>query len=254
MICSIQWWQSCGAMNECNRDIRRRSALGLWCNWHFQPQSFVVLCILLRWQVLLLMWWSWIEGAKTIPVCQGLQSRQLHLCRKWIKNHKGTFGNSKDCNKVVTILATNDLPNVSLIFISRDCPNPWEYGVFLCQTTGEGSQCKEAGIEKTNHSLQATSAIARFAAGVPEKVIKEVTGHKPSKALEIYERPTVHQKQALSNVLNGSCRGDFGAEVTKMQGGEKELLKTSTTRQNGGTPFMGSLFQGLNNCTVNITP
>ena len=61
-----------------------------------------------------------------------------------------------------------------------------------------------------------------FAAGVPEKMIKEVTGHKSSKALEIYERPTVPQKQALANVLNGSCRSDFSAEVTKMQGGEKK--------------------------------
>ena len=84
-------------------------------------------------------------------------------------------------------------------------------------------------------------------------MIKEVTGHRSSKALEIYERPTVPQKQALANVLNGSCRGNFGAEVTKMQGGEKRIIKTSTTQQLGA-PFMGSLFQGLNNCTVNIAP
>ena len=70
--------------------------------------------------------------------------------------------------------------------------------------------CKEVGIEKkTNHSLRSTGATAMFAAGVPEKMIKEATGHKSSKALEIHERPTVPQNQALSNVLNRSCRGDL---------------------------------------------
>ena len=39
-----------------------------------------------------------------------------------------------------------------------------------------------------------------------------------------------------------------------MQGGEKRVTKSSNTQQNGGTPFTGSLFQGLNDCTVNITP
>ena len=58
---------------------------------------------------------------------------------------------------------------------------------------------RTAGIKKkTNHSLQATGAMAMFAAGVPEKMIKEVTGHKSSNALEIYKRPTVPQKQALA--------------------------------------------------------
>ena len=41
------------------------------------------------------------------------------------KNHKGTFGSSKDSNKVVTILATNDWPKcvVYLLDISRDYQN-----------------------------------------------------------------------------------------------------------------------------------
>ena len=44
---------------------------------------------------------------------------------------------------------------------------------------------------------------AMFAAQVPEKMIKAVTGHKSSKALALYERPTLAQKQALSKVLAG---------------------------------------------------
>ena len=201
------------------------------------------------------------------------------------KNHKGTFGNGKDSNKVVTILATDDCPKCVVylldLYLNRlpkppedmefffakpldkvpsDRKAPWFHSLPVGKNTLGGllaDICKEAGIEKkTNHSLRATGATAMFAAGVPEKMIKEVTGHRSSKALEIYERPTVPQKQALANVLNGSCCGNFGAEVTKMQGGEKRITKTSTTQQfeNGGAPFMGSLFQGLNNCTVNIAP
>ena len=104
---------------------------------------------------------------------------------------------------------------------------PWFHSLPVGKNTLGGllaDICKEAGIEKkTNHSLRATGATAMFAAGVPEKMIKEVTGHRSSKALEIYERPTLPQKQALANV--GSCHGNFGAEVTKMQGGEKGSLK-----------------------------
>lgn len=67
------------------------------------------------------------------------------------------------------------------------------------------NMCIEAGIqEKTNHSLHATGATAMFAAQVSEKMIKDVRGHKSSKALALYERPTVAQKQGLSMVLAGS--------------------------------------------------
>ena len=50
----------------------------------------------------------------------------------------------------------------------------------------------------TIHSLRATGATTMFNAQVPEKMIKEVTGHCSSKALALYERP---QKQAVSKVL-----------------------------------------------------
>ena len=48
---------------------------------------------------------------------------------------------------------------------------------------------EEAGIVgKTNHSLRATSASTMFAAGVPEHIIQEVTGHRSIEALRSYER------------------------------------------------------------------
>ena len=61
-----------------------------------------------------------------------------------------------------------------------------------------------------------------FAAQVPEKMIKDVTGHKSSKALGLYKQPSVAQKQALSKVLAGSESHGPGAtsfteEIDKLQ-------------------------------------
>ena len=44
-----------------------------------------------------------------------------------------------------------------------------------------------------NHTLKATKASALFNAGIPEKMIREVTGHR-SNALQLYERPAVEQQ------------------------------------------------------------
>lgn len=62
--------------------------------------------------------------------------------------------------------------------------------------------CQEAGqLEKkqTNHSLTVTEATN---AKVPEKMIKDITGHSSSKALSLYER-LLAQKQASSKVISG---------------------------------------------------
>ena len=59
--------------------------------------------------------------------------------------------------------------------------------------------CREAGISE-KHSLRATGVSALFNAGVPEKLIKDVTGHQ-SNALHLYERPSLEQRQAISKVL-----------------------------------------------------
>ena len=57
-----------------------------------------------------------------------------------------------------------------------------------------------------------------FAAQVPERMIKDVIGHK---ALALYERPTLGQKQALSKVLAGgpasSSSTSFSEEVEKLR-------------------------------------
>ena len=55
----------------------------------------------------------------------------------------------------------------------------------------------------TNHSLRATAATRMFAAGVPEKVDAEFTGHKSLNALHQYERTSVDQVQAVVWQLPG---------------------------------------------------
>ena len=63
------------------------------------------------------------------------------------------------------------------------------------------TMCQEAGIPpKTNHSLRATAATALFNANVSKKVIRDVTGHHSS-SLQLYEHPTLQQKQVVSSVL-----------------------------------------------------
>jgi len=93
--------------------------------------------------------------------------------------------------------------------VPADPKEPW----FYPNPTGKNTlhsllhtMCKEeAGIEdkKSNHSLRASGTTAMFAVQVPEKMIKEETGHTSSKALAIYECPTLAHRQAPSKVLAG---------------------------------------------------
>ena len=85
--------------------------------------------------------------------------------------------------------------------------------------------CSEAGIheKKTNHSLRATGASALFNAGVSEKLIRDVTGHRSS-ALHLYERPTIEQKQSVSKVL---VQGDN--EFQKGKDGAKDCTGVTVT-------------------------
>lgn len=60
-----------------------------------------------------------------------------------------------------------------------------------------------AGLSRyTNHSLRATSATRMFNAGVPEKIVAEVTGHKSLGALRQYERTTDIQCKAVGESIS----------------------------------------------------
>ncbi len=73
------------------------------------------------------------------------------------------------------------------------------------------NMCNEAQIDgrKANHSLHSTGASELFQAGVPEKIIKERTGHHSLEALQTYERTTTEQQQAISDILSAEKKITF---------------------------------------------
>ena len=101
--------------------------------------------------------------------------------------------------------------------------------------------CHEAGIseKKSNHSLRATGATALFNAGIPEKLIKDVTGHR-SNALHLYERPSLQQRQEVSKVL---VQGAGNKENTPQMGNHPMQRVSSNV--------LGSVFSGV---SINISP
>ena len=63
--------------------------------------------------------------------------------------------------------------------------------------------CVDASIcgRKTNHSLRATGVSDLFQAGVPDKIIKERSGHLSMDGLHQYQRTTSEQEENVSKVL-----------------------------------------------------
>ena len=116
------------------------------------------------------------------------------------------------------------------------------------------AMCKEAGIKekKSNHSLHATGATALFNAGVTEKLIRDVTGHR-SKALELYERSSLKQQQSVSRIL---MQGKENANPQQLPANpEQPSCMSSSVSHNVVSPSVfGSLSSGLNNCNVTISP
>ena len=201
------------------------------------------------------------------------------------KNHPGGFGCGHSSNKVVTLYKNQGFEPQCVVFLLdfyfSKCPQPAKADVFYLRPlpkvpSGHDSpwfssvplgknklaqfvkeMCKEADVggNKTNHSLRATGATAMFSAGVPEKLVKSVTGHKSTKALEIYERLTAEQKEAVSKVL--TLGGEYAPQPTKPQDGmntaPQQLNVLQAASQRGGN-LMGTMFSGLSGCTINITP
>ena len=107
-----------------------------------------------------------------------------------------------------------------------------------------------------------------FTAGVPEKIIKSVTGHKSSKALELYERPTVDQMKAVSKVMTNP-KSSFLCEVEQLQSSKDEgnsimteiqqdvrqsykRKQVSNEKTNYG--LVRSMFSGLSDCPITFSP
>ena len=81
---------------------------------------------------------------------------------------------------------------------TKSCRHQWE----TLLSSMLKNMCLLAGVEgnKTNHSFRATGATELFSAGVPEKIIQQRIGHRSTKALRVYQRTTLEQYQAVSNI------------------------------------------------------
>jgi hypothetical protein len=75
--------------------------------------------------------------------------------------------------------------------------------------------------KKTNHSLRVTGASALFAAGVPERVIQQRTGHRSLDGLRTYERVTEDQNIEVSNILLSNS----STSTTSTKGNDKLTAK-----------------------------
>ena len=95
--------------------------------------------------------------------------------------------------------------------VSSDPSVPWYSATPIRKHTLNDKvkkMCNTAGIvgNKTNHSLQATGATQMYESGVPEKLIKERTGHRSIEALRMYKRSNAGQHQVVSRILSDSQR------------------------------------------------
>ena len=116
--------------------------------------------------------------------------------------------------------------------------------------------CLEAGVsgKKTNHSLRATGASALFNAGVPERMIRDVTGHRSSALLQ-YERPNLEQKQAVSQILVQGGKGNTPASSTS-PASTSPIPPVRLCAGPGPFPQPSSIKMGsvFNNCNITISP
>ena len=198
------------------------------------------------------------------------------------KNRSGV--NTKETNTVVLVYASPSTPPHCLVYLldlyisklpaeskERDVfclrpaagvpagrTAPWYERALVGKEklrTFVATMCQEAGIApKTNHSLRATGATALFNANVLEKMIRDVTGHR-SNSLQLYEHPTLQQKQAVSSVLvQGKPTMEAGKEnhhpvpLCHAPGSATQLQQVRSLNE------FSSLFLGLSHCNfvVNV--
>ena len=79
-------------------------------------------------------------------------------------------------------------------------------------------------------------------AGVPEKIIRDVTGHR-SNALHLYERPTVEQKKVSNILIHGSQeKENSGPPIGQDQEARPTLSQAPSNS-----------FNGLSQCSVTVS-
>lgn len=187
------------------------------------------------------------------------------------KNSNGSFKKLKVKPKVVPLYAVPDagercpvgiidkyidkLPKEAFkkdLFYVRPLSNvpfgetadPWFSSVPVGKNTLNNkikTMCEKAKIKgsKTNHCLRATGATVLFDRGVPEKVIKDRTGHHSLDALRTYERTSEDQHKEVSAILTSAAPSSKTSQAA-----QKSSASTSAT------PYLN--FGELQGCTINI--
>ena len=133
--------------------------------------------------------------------------------------------------------------------MSDDLTKPWYSSLPIGKNILDaklGKMCSLAGIEGrvTNHSMHATSVTQMYETGVPEKIIKERTGHRSLQALRVYERTNAQQHQAVSGVLTAQHTYVYNEQHSTFS---TVSLEPPCNRQN-----ISVSFQNLHGCTINI--
>ena len=141
---------------------------------------------------------------------QFLHSSSPDCYTKMENGPKNKYGvNTKEKNKIVPVYANPSAHPHCLVYLldkyfSKFPLKGKKMDIIYLRPVSKASdkgywyECAPVGEEKkTNHSLRATGATALFSAVVPERLIWDVTGHQ-SNALHLYERPSLAQKEAVS--------------------------------------------------------
>ena len=180
---------------------------------------------------------------------------QLHLDHKCVPIYENQAVPERCHVRILDVYIKKLPPEAKArdIFYARPLPStptapdkPW----FAASPIGKNvlanmlkDMCTEAGIKghKTNHSLRATGASELFAAGVPEKIIQQRTGHRSVEALRVYERTTEKQHQAISNVLGAATSTSYSMSLNQQAG--------TSGYSFGAKQSCSNMFQ---NCTVHV--
>ncbi len=107
---------------------------------------------------------------------------------------------------------------------------------------------------KTNHSLRVTGASRKYECHIPEKLIRERTGHQSLDALRTYERASLVQQNALSSFIASTDHINYHEKavascIEPVPPAKRQKL-VNADLESGASVVAGWT---CSNCTINIT-
>jgi len=190
-----------------------------------------------------------VEQLTRVPVDRYDVKTHYQYIENGSKNYQGKFLEVRQMNKNCACLCSawvTKMPSLYFGLISafymQPMPQlpklpskPWYKVTPVGVNPLKGMMAKITGLAGltgayTNHSLRATSASHMFAAGVPEMIVAQFTGHKTTKALRQYERTTVPQLRAAALAI--TTAESFAASVatdSKLNATVDEQQQKATT-------------------------